>query len=256
MPYEMPFHSTDHTPKFDGTPDMLTKFIDAYEGCTDRAGLQGLDKIKEIIKYLECDDQGLWAGLPEAQASDYNVFMKEIKVMYLGWDGTRRYVPVDLQALACEYAQKPVFSGQELSTYLHVFRTIMQPLLNEDCIGKAERNHLFMEGIPSEVQAPIQTCLMIKHPDHYPQDPYLYMQVYDAGQFVLPANAPPPTSAPNAQDAIPTLNPPVPSMREQMPMPGTVIKHEYRHKVSSFNDCAFVAVLNTSLHAVWKDKGT
>jgi hypothetical protein len=66
--------------------------------------------------------------------SDYDAFMKEIKVMYLGWDGKRQYMPVDLQALACEYTQKPMFSGQELSAYLHVFRKIMQPLLNEDCI--------------------------------------------------------------------------------------------------------------------------
>jgi hypothetical protein len=28
MPCEMPFHSTDCTPKLDGTPDMLAKFID------------------------------------------------------------------------------------------------------------------------------------------------------------------------------------------------------------------------------------
>jgi len=117
--------------------------------------------------------------------------------------------------------------------------TIMQPLLNEDCIGKVERDCLIMEGIPSEVQVPIQMHLMIKHPDHYPQDPYLYMQVYDTGQFVLPANAPLPTSMPNAQDAIPMLSPPAPSACEQMPMPGTVIKCKYRHEVSSFNDCAF-----------------
>jgi hypothetical protein len=165
--------------------------------------------------------------------------MKEIKVMYPGWDGKRRYVPADLQALARQYAQKPMFSGQELSTYLRAFRKIMQPLLNEDCIGKAERDHIFMEGIPSEAQAPIRMRLMIKHPDHYPQDPYPYTQVYDTGQFVLPANAPPPTSAPNVQDAIPMLTPPVPFTRNQTPMPGTVIKRKYRHEASSFNDCAF-----------------
>jgi hypothetical protein len=62
---------------------------------------------------------------------------------------------VDLQVLTREYVQKPMFSGQELSTYLRAFRKIMQPLLNEDRIGKAERNHIFMEGIPSKVQAPI-----------------------------------------------------------------------------------------------------
>jgi len=80
---------------------------------------------------------------------------------------------------------------------------------------------------------------MIKHPDHYPQDPYPYTQVYDAGQFVLPANAPPPTSAPNAQDAIPMLTPPAPFVREQTPTPGTVVKRKYRREASSFNDCAF-----------------
>jgi hypothetical protein len=70
MTYEMPFCGTDHVPKFDSTLDMLTEFIDVYEECADRAGLQGLDKIKGIIKYLECDDQELWAGLPEAQMSN------------------------------------------------------------------------------------------------------------------------------------------------------------------------------------------
>jgi hypothetical protein len=154
-PYEMPFHGTDRTPKFDGTSDMLSEFIDAYEECADRAGLQGLDKIKGIIKYLEHDDRELWAGLPEAQTSNYDVFMKEIKVMYLGCDGKRWYTPVDLQALAREYAQKLMFSGQELSAYLCAFRRIMQPLLNEDCIEKAEHNYIFMEGIPSKAQAPI-----------------------------------------------------------------------------------------------------
>jgi hypothetical protein len=141
--------------------------------------------------------------------------MKEIKVMYPGWDGKRRYAPADLQALMHEYAQKPMFSGQELSTYLCTFRKIMQPLLNEDHIGKAERDCIFMEGIPSKAQAPIRTRLMIKHPDHYPQDPYPYTQVYDAGQFVLPANVPPPTYAPNVQDAIPMLSPPAPFARKQ-----------------------------------------
>jgi hypothetical protein len=157
----------------------------------------------------------------------------------LGWDGKRQYAPADLQALACKYAQKPMFSGQELSAYLRAFRRIMQLLLNEDRIGKAERNHIFMEGIPSEAQAPIRTRLMIKHLDHYPQDPYPYTQVYDAGQFVLPANAPLPTSTPNAQDVIPTLSPPAPFMCEQTPTPGTVIKRKCRCEASSFNDCAF-----------------
>jgi hypothetical protein len=81
-PYKMPFCGTDRVPKFDGTLDTLAEFIDVYEECANRAGLQGLDKIKGIIKYLEREDRELWAGLPEAQTSDCDAFMKEIKVMY------------------------------------------------------------------------------------------------------------------------------------------------------------------------------
>jgi len=148
-------------------------------------------------------------------------------------------MPVDLQALACEYVQKPMLSGQELSTYLRAFRKIMQLLINKDYIGRAEHNHLFMEGIPSEVQAPIHTRIMIKHPDHYPQYPYLYIQVYKAGQFVLPVNAPLPTTAPNMQDATLSLNSTALSAHVQTPAQGMVTKHKYRCEASSFNDCAF-----------------
>jgi hypothetical protein len=104
--------------------------------------------------------------------------------MYLGWNGKRQYAPADLQVLVHKYTQKPMFSGQELSAYLCAFRKIMQPLLNEDHIGRAEHDRLFMEGIPSKAQVPIQTCLIIKHPDHYPQDLYPYMQVYEARAYL------------------------------------------------------------------------
>jgi hypothetical protein len=85
MLYEMPFRA----PKFDGTTDNLAEFIDACEQLADEAGLQGLDRIKAVIRYFERNDRELWAGLPEAQESDYNAFMKEVQVMYLGWDGKR-----------------------------------------------------------------------------------------------------------------------------------------------------------------------
>jgi len=56
MLYKMPFCGTDRAPKFNGTTDNLAEFIDAYEQLADKAGLQGLDCIKGIIRYLERDD--------------------------------------------------------------------------------------------------------------------------------------------------------------------------------------------------------
>ncbi|KAG2058523.1 hypothetical protein BDR06DRAFT_876165, partial [Suillus hirtellus] len=126
-------------PKFDGTTDNLADFIDLYEQLADDVGLQGLNHIKGIIHYLERNDRELWGGMLEVQVSDYNAFMKEVKVMYPGWDGKRRYVLLDLQAIVHEYVNKTMPLYQELSNYLRAFKKIMQPLLAEDCIGKAER---------------------------------------------------------------------------------------------------------------------
>jgi hypothetical protein len=67
MPYKMPFRGTDSAPKFDGTLDMLTEFIDVYEECADRAGLQGLDKIKGIIKYLDAMTENYGQAYPKCR---------------------------------------------------------------------------------------------------------------------------------------------------------------------------------------------
>ncbi|KAG2050351.1 hypothetical protein BDR06DRAFT_974570 [Suillus hirtellus] len=186
----MPVHGTTDTPKFDGTTDNLANFIDLYEQLTDEVGLQGLDRIKGIICYLECNDRELWGGMPEAQVSNYNAFMKEVKVMYPGWDGKRCYALLNLQAIAYEYVNKTMLLYQELSNYLRAFKKVMQPLLAGDRIGKAEHDHIFMEGIPKDTQAQIRMRLMIKFPDHYLQDPYPFMDIFTAGQFVLPTNLP------------------------------------------------------------------
>ncbi|KAG1848408.1 hypothetical protein C8R48DRAFT_778919 [Suillus tomentosus] len=196
MPYRLPIRGTANAPKFDGTTDNLAEFIDTYEQLADEAGLQGLDRIKGIIRYLARDDRELWGGMPEAAVDDYSAFLDEVKVMYPGWDGKRRYVLADLRAIAREYANKPMPSCAELSNYLRAFRKVMQPLMDEDRIGKAERDHLFMEGIPSDAQAQIRLRLMIKFPDHHPYDPYPFMDVFAAAQFLLSGRAFPAPSAP------------------------------------------------------------
>ncbi|KAG1901340.1 uncharacterized protein F5891DRAFT_1187625 [Suillus fuscotomentosus] len=178
MPYRMPIHGTANAPKFDGTTDNLTEFIDAYEQLADEAGLQGLNRIKGIIRYLECDDRELWGGMPEVQVSNYDAFLDEVKQLH-----------EKLQTLGHFF--EPL--------YLRAFRKVMQPLIDEDRIGKAEHDHLFMEGIPSDAQAQIRLCLMIKFPDHHPYNPYPFMDVFAAAQFLLPAHTFPAPSAPAIQ---------------------------------------------------------
>ncbi|KAG1817507.1 uncharacterized protein BJ212DRAFT_1480076 [Suillus subaureus] len=141
--YKMPIHGTNKAPKFDGTMENLVDFIDIYEGHADEVGLLRLDHIKGIIHYLPSNERELWGGLPEATLSDYEAFIKEIKAVTRG------------------QVAKPMSSAKELSDYLHAFRRIMQPLINEDCIGKSKQDRVFIQGIPSDVQAQIHTCLQI-----------------------------------------------------------------------------------------------
>ncbi|KAG1873269.1 hypothetical protein C8R48DRAFT_769707 [Suillus tomentosus] len=225
----MPIRSTANAPKFDGTTDNLAEFINAYEQLADEAGLQGLDCIKGIIRYLARDDRELWGGMPEAAVDDYDAFMAEVKILaaltspigsnalasqvtqtrqratlqLLQIQSGASFVPhcivvstADLRAIAREYTNKLMPSCTELSNYLRAFRKVMQPLIDEDHIGKVEHDHLFMEGIPSDAQAQIRLRLMIKFPDHHPYDPYPFMDVFAAAQFLLPARAFPTPSAP------------------------------------------------------------
>ncbi|KAG1838621.1 hypothetical protein C8R48DRAFT_782359 [Suillus tomentosus] len=233
MPYRLPIRGTANAPKFDGTTDNLAEFIDTYEQLADEAGLQGLDRIKGIIRYLARDDRELWGGMPEAAVDDYDAFLDEVKVMYPGWDGKRRYALTDLRAIAREYANKPMPSCTELSNYLRAFRKIMQPLMDEDRIGKVERDHLFMEGIPSDAQAQIRLRLMIKFPDHHPYDPYPFMDVFAAAQFLLSGRAFPAPSAPvSAPVSAPIVAPIATLVTATAPVQTKVAKYKDQYHAS------------------------
>ncbi|KAG1864068.1 hypothetical protein C8R48DRAFT_773291 [Suillus tomentosus] len=229
MPYRMPIRGTANAPKFDGTTDNLAEFIDTYEQLADEAGLQGLDRIKGIIRYLARDDRELWGGMPEAAVDNYSAFLDEVKVMYPGWDGKRRYALADLRAITREYANKPMPSCTELSSYLRAFRKVMQPLIDEDRIGKVERDHLFMEGIPSDAQVQIRLRLMIKFPDHHPYDPYPFMDVFAAAQFLLPARAFP---APSAPISAPIVAPIATLVTATAPVQAKVAKYKDQYHAS------------------------
>ncbi|KAG2051378.1 hypothetical protein BDR06DRAFT_890039, partial [Suillus hirtellus] len=103
----------------------------------------------------------LWGGMPEAQVSNYNAFMKEVKVMYPGWDGKRRYALSDLQAIAHKYTNKTMPLYQELSNYLHAFKKIMQPLLAEDRIGTVTK-HEYRRDAPT-----FNNCAFCGSLEHY-----------------------------------------------------------------------------------------
>ncbi|KAG1821700.1 uncharacterized protein BJ212DRAFT_1297039 [Suillus subaureus] len=243
--YKMPIRGTNKVPKFNRTTENLVDFIDIYEGHANEAGLCGLDCIKGIIRYLPPSEQELWGGLPEVTLSNYEAFIKEVKVMYPGCEGPKYYMLNDFQAVMCNHASKLMPLAKELSDYLCMFRRIMQPLKNEDRIGKSECDCIFFQGIPGDVQMQIRTCLLIKFPDHHPREPHLYMNVFEAGQFLLPAtaaSAATQVSAPATDLMSLVVTPP----SAQQPAQGSVMKCEYQYKRGNAplqDDCVFCSSL-------------
>jgi hypothetical protein len=221
----MPVRVTDHAPKFNGTTSQLRDFLETFDMHADDAGLLGNDHIMQLLRYLNSDDRELWSCLPEASLSDYATFIKEVKDMYPGWQGNRRYTVSDLQAVAQKHVNQPMTWCNEFAEYDCVFRKVLQPLKNKGTVGTAEGNRIFLEGFPSDFQRQTRTHLLIKFPDHHPQDPYRLKDVRAAALFLLPELPPPPQSASTpVNSALANLLP----KTAQKPAKGTVTKHEYQ----------------------------
>jgi hypothetical protein len=225
----MPIRGSDKAPKFDGTAENLLAFIEDYEACADDANLVGGDRIKGIIRYLPNSERALWSGMPEAKLSDYNAFIKEVKEMYPGCEGEKRYAVSDLQSVTRKHAALPMPSLTELGNYRRAFREIADSLIAKDHIGTAERNRMWLEGFPSDIQALLRTRLMIKFPDHHPRDPYPFADVDAAAKFLIPGmgTVSPETVGTSVLTPYPSATAPA-AKAPQQPAQGTVVKQEYQ----------------------------
>jgi hypothetical protein len=236
-PYRMPVRGTDHAPKFNGQPLQLHDFLETFEMHTDDVNLQGNDRVKYLLHYLNSEDRELWSGIPEVQSSDYNVFINLVKDMYPGWEGTRHYTVADLQGVAQKYVSKPMTWRDKFSEYVRVFNKVVQSLTAKKVIGKSEHNCIFLEGFPSDFQTQMRTGLMIKFPDHHPLDPYPMKDVTATALFLMPE------SPPLMWSASITINVPLANLLPksvQQPTQGTVTKCKYSHPTTTpIEGCIF-----------------
>jgi hypothetical protein len=56
--------------------------------------------------------------------------------------------------------------------YFHTFTEVVQLLEVKGRIGKVEMNRMFLEGFPANIQQQVRHRLLIKFPDHHPNNPY------------------------------------------------------------------------------------
>ncbi|KAG2336085.1 hypothetical protein BDR05DRAFT_833530, partial [Suillus weaverae] len=108
-----------------------------------------------------------------------------VKVMYPGCEGDRHFTLTDLHTLSHNQSAHPMCSHIKLGDYFHEYIRVLQYLLAKAHIGEIKRNHIFLEGFPSDIQVQICMCLMIKFPDHHHEDPYPMTDIHKAAIFLL-----------------------------------------------------------------------
>ena len=80
----LPCRGTPATPRFNGTPSDLARFLADIADLSDQAGLPNSGWIKLAIRYVDLDDAELWETIPEATASPPNwaVFVLALISLY------------------------------------------------------------------------------------------------------------------------------------------------------------------------------
>jgi hypothetical protein len=127
QPLQMPLRGTPNAPKFDGKkPSELPRYLEDIDFLGDVVALDQAKKIKAAIRYAALDEAEVWQTLPEASTTpaNWDNFIKAVKTMYPGCEGTDRYSRADVQYLVQDYGRKEMRSQDDLGEYMRVFLTI------------------------------------------------------------------------------------------------------------------------------------
>ncbi|OJA12373.1 hypothetical protein AZE42_14057 [Rhizopogon vesiculosus] len=76
-------------------------------------------------------------------------------------------------------------SQDDVGEYLQIFRKISMFLISKKRLAETERDCLFLDSFPTDVQNHIRRCLEIKQPDLHPDDAYTQKDILEATLFLL-----------------------------------------------------------------------
>jgi hypothetical protein len=115
---------------------------------------------------------------------------------------------------------------------------------------------MFLEGFPTNIQQQVRQRLLIKFPDHHPNDPYPMKDVHAATCFLLPGIAP--IAATMTPALVQSPSPQVITMQVptyQQQAPGVVIKQEYQTTHSGnyvASRCTFCGAHDYFISCCWE----
>jgi hypothetical protein len=130
-------------------------------------------------------------------------------------------------SLELTYRRFPMSSQVKLGTYYRSFFKISKFLMSKKKLAEQERNWMFLDGLPTDINAKIRHWLSILLVDNHPDKPYDFNAIYKAAIFLLPGN----TSAVTPVAAHPVLQNNYPPRAQVVPSPqaplGVVVKREF-----------------------------
>jgi hypothetical protein len=95
-----------------------------------------------------------------------------------------------------------IFDANDLGMYYWSFFNITHFLRTKNRISEAEQSRAFVRGFQPALWTRIARHLELKHPDHYPDDPYPLDDMHKAARFVLAGTSTSPNQAAPTQNAM------------------------------------------------------
>jgi hypothetical protein len=208
----LPARGERAAPSFDDTqPEELERYFDELQAQLARHNVTDENEMKvAALKYLAVGVGKLWKSTVawNDQTATFEEFKAEIFVLYPGASGDRTYTIQDLDTLTGRTARIGILSGVDLGEYHRKFLLISRYLIGKNRMATQEQSRAFFRGLQPDLEARVRQRLQQKFIDHYPDDPYDIIAIYEAISYVLGAG-PAMSGLPPAQTS--TLSATIPS---------------------------------------------
>jgi hypothetical protein len=194
-------HST--APKFDPTkPRELRQFFDELELLFRVCNVTDSDLMKKhACIYVDIDSAKLWESLPQhATGISFGEFQKAIHKLYPGSEDDRKWTISDMDKVVGEQLCIGIFNANDLAIYYWSFFNITHFLRTKNRILEAEQSRAFVRSFQPALWMHIARRLELKHPDHYPDDPYPLDDMHKVARFVLAGTSTSPNQATPTQN--------------------------------------------------------
>jgi hypothetical protein len=178
------FHTS--APSFDPTcPRELRYYFDELDTLFSACHIVSDSEKKNFaLRYLDTDSFELWELLSEFSPSfSYLEFVAAVYKLYP--EAISRWSYSDMENLVVHQATLEIRTFEDLGQYYRSFLLVTQFLRSTNRISEFEQSRAFVRGFQSEFWNRIAFRLQIKFPDHYPDDPYIFEDIYAAATFVV-----------------------------------------------------------------------